>query len=147
MPMEGSGPGSLQLMTRPDPGGLKSYRSVSKTLDKRHKHRTAQPPGIAKAMRFWLWTGTTSCWKMWRRRAWGWGSPSSRSAPASPPTGSSGTALSARIYDFLIVFWPVFRIHDILVWIRSRGSMRLIIMDPDPAIFAIDLQDANKKLI
>ncbi len=41
------------------------------------------------------------------------------------------------------------RIHDILVWIRIRfrirGSMPL--MDPDPAIFGIDLQDANKKLI
>jgi hypothetical protein len=35
----------------------------------------------------------------------------------------------------------VFRIHDILVWIRIR------ILDPDPAIFVIDLQDASKKLI
>jgi hypothetical protein len=33
-----------------------------------------------------------------------------------------------------------FRIHDILVWIRIR------ILDPDPAIFVIDLQDANKIL-
>ncbi len=44
----------------------------------------------------------------------------------------------------------VLRIHDILVWIRIwiRGSMPLTtVMDPDPAIFAIDLQDANKKLI
>jgi hypothetical protein len=46
----------------------------------------------------------------------------------------------------------VFRIHDILVWIRIRGSMSLTIMDPDPnadpdpAIFVIDLQGANKKL-
>ncbi len=31
------------------------------------------------------------------------------------------------------------RIHDILGWIR--------ILDPDPAIFAIDLQDASKKQI
>ncbi len=108
-------------------------------------------PGIAKATRFWLWTGTTSCWRMWRKRAWGWGSPSSHSAPVSPPTGSSGTALSARIYDVLIVFWLLFRIHEILAWIRIRGSMSLTILDPhsdsDPAIFVIDLQDANKKLI
>ncbi len=40
----------------------------------------------------------------------------------------------------------VLRIHDILVRIRIRGSMPLI-MDPDSAIFVIDLQDANKKNI
>jgi hypothetical protein len=37
----------------------------------------------------------------------------------------------------------VFRIHDILVWIRIRESMPLT-MDPDPAIFVIDLPDASK---
>jgi hypothetical protein len=49
---------------------------------------------------------------------------------------------------------PVFRIHDILGWIRIRirGSMPLTNgsgsgLDPDPAIFIIDLQDASKKLI
>jgi hypothetical protein len=36
----------------------------------------------------------------------------------------------------------VFRIHDILVWIHMPR-----LMDPDPAIFVIDLQEANKKLI
>jgi hypothetical protein len=51
----------------------------------------------------------------------------------------------------------VFRIHEILGWIRIRGSMpltsgsrswiRMRILDPDPAIFVIDLQDASKKLI
>ncbi len=35
----------------------------------------------------------------------------------------------------------MFRIHDILVWIQIR------ILDPDHAIFVIDLQDANLKLI
>ncbi len=35
----------------------------------------------------------------------------------------------------------MFRIHDILGWIRIR------IPDPDPAIFVIDLQHASKKLI
>jgi hypothetical protein len=35
------------------------------------------------------------------------------------------------------------RISDIWVWIRIRGSVPL---DPDPAIFVIDLQDAKKKL-
>jgi hypothetical protein len=46
----------------------------------------------------------------------------------------------------------VFRIHDILGWIRIRirGSMPLTngsgSPDPDPAIFVIDLQDASKKL-
>jgi hypothetical protein len=47
-------------------------------------------------------------------------------------------------------FKPMLRINDILVWIRIwiRGPC-LWIMDPDPdsAIFVIDLQDANKKLI
>jgi hypothetical protein len=44
----------------------------------------------------------------------------------------------------------VLRIHDILGWIRFRirGSMPLtkIDLDPDPAIFVIDLQDTRKKL-
>jgi hypothetical protein len=42
----------------------------------------------------------------------------------------------------------VFRIQDILGWIRIRirGSVPLD-PDPDPAIFVIDLQDASKKLI
>ncbi len=35
------------------------------------------------------------------------------------------------------IFLAVLRIHDIFVWI----------LDPDPAIFVIDLQDASKKLI
>ncbi len=39
------------------------------------------------------------------------------------------------------------RIHDILVWIRIRGSMTLTNPDVYPAIFVSDLQDANKKLI
>ncbi len=50
---------------------------------------------------------------------------------------------------------PVLRVHDILVWIRIRGSMPLTngsgswirILDPDPAIFVIDRQDANKRPI
>jgi hypothetical protein len=43
-------------------------------------------------------------------------------------------------FSFLdINVFAVFRIHDILVWIR--------ILDPDPAIFVIDLLDASKKLI
>jgi hypothetical protein len=49
---------------------------------------------------------------------------------------------------------PVLRIHDILVWIRIRGSMPLTIgsgldsdPDADPSIFVIDLQEAHKKLI
>jgi hypothetical protein len=51
---------------------------------------------------------------------------------------------------------PVMRIHDILVWIRIRiwirGSMPLTNdpdpdADSDPAIFVIDLQDANRKQI
>ncbi len=50
------------------------------------------------------------------------------------------------------LLWAVFRIHDILVWIRIRGCMplRLWLMDPDtdsdpdPAIFVIDLQEPTK---
>ncbi len=38
-------------------------------------------------------------------------------------------------------FFPVFRIHDMLVWIRIRGSMPLTNGS------GIDLQDANKKTI
>jgi hypothetical protein len=44
----------------------------------------------------------------------------------------------------------VLRIHDILAWIRIRGSMPLTNgsgLGSDPAIFVIDPQDANKKLI
>ncbi len=44
------------------------------------------------------------------------------------------------------------RIHDIFMLVWVRGSMPLINgtdqdpgSDPDPAIFVIDLQDANKK--
>jgi hypothetical protein len=55
--------------------------------------------------------------------------------------------------DGLVSYCTVFRIHDILVWIRIliRGSMPLTngsgsISDPDAAIFVIDLQDSNKKL-
>jgi hypothetical protein len=58
----------------------------------------------------------------------------------------------------LITHESVLRIHDILVWIRIwiRGSMPLTngcgsgsvpVADPDPAIFVIDCQDANKKQI
>ncbi len=44
--------------------------------------------------------------------------------------------------------YAVFQIHDILMWIRIRiRGVCLPLMDPDPAIFVIDLQDANKKLI
>ncbi len=46
-----------------------------------------------------------------------------------------------------ILLLPVFRIHDILAWIRTRGSMPLSNADPDPSIFITDLQDANKKVI
>ncbi len=46
----------------------------------------------------------------------------------------------------------VFRIQDILVWIRIHGSITWLMdqdpdSDPDTTIFIIDLQDANKKLI
>jgi hypothetical protein len=46
----------------------------------------------------------------------------------------------------------VLRIHDILVRIRFRIPESVLFLmdpdlDPDPAIFVIDLQDANKKLI
>jgi hypothetical protein len=42
---------------------------------------------------------------------------------------------------------PVLWIRDILVRIRIRGSMPLTRpMDPDPAIFVLDRQDANKKI-
>jgi hypothetical protein len=75
------------------------------------------------------------------------------------------TALKAGLEKthFSVVFCPeaVFRIHEILGWIRIRGSMpltsgsgfgswiriRIRILDPDPAIFVIDLQDTSKELI
>jgi hypothetical protein len=39
-------------------------------------------------------------------------------------------------------------LHEILVWIRIRGSIPLTNgVDPDPSIFVSDLQDINKKLI
>ena len=40
---------------------------------------------------------------------------------------------------------PVLWIHDIFGWILIR--IRVRILDPDPAIFVTDLQDASKKLI
>jgi hypothetical protein len=41
---------------------------------------------------------------------------------------------------------PVFRIHEILVWIRIRGSMPMIYGSGSGfAFFVIDLQDASKK--
>ena len=68
----------------------------------------------------------------------------------------SGTLFTPSI-NINKVLKAVLRIHDILVWIRIRGSMPLTnspgsrswiqILDPAPAIFVIDLQDANKKLI
>ncbi len=39
----------------------------------------------------------------------------------------------------------VLRIHDILVWIRIRGTMPLT--NGSGPIFIIDLQDANQKII
>jgi hypothetical protein len=39
----------------------------------------------------------------------------------------------------LCLFKAVLRIHDIL------GRIRIRILDPDPAIFVIDLQDASKR--
>jgi hypothetical protein len=51
------------------------------------------------------------------------------------------------------MFGTVLRIHDILVWIRIRGSMPLTngsgsgFGSGSCYIFVIGLQDANKKLI
>jgi hypothetical protein len=61
----------------------------------------------------------------------------------------------AFTYSTTNILFAVLRTHDILVWIRIRirGSECLWLMypdpdsDPDPAIFVIDLQDANMKLI
>ncbi len=49
----------------------------------------------------------------------------------------------------IVYFFPVLRIHEILVRIRIRGSIPLIKgsgseSDPDPAIFVSDLQDVEK---
>jgi hypothetical protein len=46
-----------------------------------------------------------------------------------------------HLVAILALLEPVCRIHDIFVWIRIR------IRNPDTAIFVIDLQGANKKLI
>jgi hypothetical protein len=45
--------------------------------------------------------------------------------------------------DHAYLFKPLLRIRDIFVRIRFRGVMDLA---PGPAIFVIDLEDANKKL-
>ncbi len=45
---------------------------------------------------------------------------------------------------------PVLRIHDILVWGPDPGFWLMDPYpdsDPDPPIFVIELQEANKKLI
>jgi hypothetical protein len=49
-----------------------------------------------------------------------------------------------RVWVFLTLR-PVFRIHDILGWIRIRGSMPLT--NGSNVIFVLDLQDASKKRI
>jgi hypothetical protein len=55
-----------------------------------------------------------------------------------------------RAGEYYTVFLTVLRIHIILVWIgiwiQIRGSMDPD-PDADPAIFIIDLQDANKNII
>jgi hypothetical protein len=60
------------------------------------------------------------------------------------------TAALAVVLCFTVCM-AVLWIRDILVWIRIRGSVPLTNgsapePDPDLAIFALDLQDANKKL-
>ncbi len=47
----------------------------------------------------------------------------------------------------LIMIIAVFRIHDILMWIRVRGSMPLTNGSGSGACHFRRLQDANKKLI
>jgi hypothetical protein len=41
------------------------------------------------------------------------------------------------VHQTYIYVIPVFRIHDMLLWIRIQ--IRFRILDPDPAIFVIDL--------
>ncbi len=54
---------------------------------------------------------------------------------------------NSRNEGFLTIL-PVLRIHDILVGSGSGSADPCLwLMDPDPAVFVIDLQDANKKLI
>ncbi len=67
------------------------------------------------------------------------------SRPESPrqPRPNSSTHLNTRKYS-----WEsVLRIHGILLSGSRSTNPCLWIMDPDPYIFNIDLQDANKKLI
>jgi hypothetical protein len=62
-----------------------------------------------------------------------------------PPTHKeTAVAAAAALYSPSRVRTTSLRILDILVRIRIRGSMPLT-MDPDPAIFVLDLQDTNKK--
>ncbi len=85
-----------------------------------------------------------------RRRRWG-----RSSAPSWSPTGWAATGsrraqarnrqTSLKPYSRTrqVVLVPALRIRDILVWIRIWPMDP----DPDPAIFVLDLQDANKKPI
>ncbi len=70
---------------------------------------------------------------------------------ANMPIKVSFTVCWAGFGLKMLYCWQCSGPHDILVWIRIRirGSMPLINVDPDPdpAIFVIDLRDANKKLI
>jgi hypothetical protein len=97
------------------------------------------------------WRPIIGSWTSWRTASASPGRP--RSAGPSP-VGSKykKTFVDCRIF----MRQAVLRIHDILVWIRIliwiRGSMPLTNgsgsgVDPDPAIFVIDLQDANQKQI
>jgi hypothetical protein len=63
---------------------------------------------------------------------------------------NAGSVSFFRIFTGTIHCVAMLRIHDILVWIRIRGSMPLTNgsgYGSDPVIFVIDLQDANKKII
>ncbi len=76
------------------------------------------------------------------------------SRPTAGARAQSGALGACRLHLHQGNQLPVLRIHDILVWIRirTRGSIPLTNgsgpdSDLDPAIFVIDLQEPNKKLI
>ncbi len=91
--------------------------------------------------KFWRWVGL--CWEVWSREPWG------RAEQWSPRAELPYIKIKYRTaLDFVTPFSWNQCCGSITFWYGSgSGDPRLWLMDPDPAIFVVDLQDANKKLI
>ncbi len=97
-----------------------------------------------------------SPWMPWRRRSWGrprtrwWEgcAPRRQWLPCPGRLPGSSAPSPSHHHTTTISQWFNQCFGSMTFWYRSgSGDPCLWVMDPDPAIFVIDLQDANKKLI